>query len=167
MQNQQSQYQQSQIQPQAQQQQGAILLVWEGVQPGQAYTAPTVLQKSTRYMEQLQNNGDIANHRVFVNITDTGGFAVLEGQVDRLIDLIKDPDYRQWLLTCQSAFDRFKVVTALGGSNGEVEAVLAQQQAAYQQTQQQPFASSLSPTGQINPQQTQQTQGSRRFSMHS
>jgi hypothetical protein len=105
------------------------MIQWKGLQPGLPVDAQaTVLQKSVEYVDGLEQGGDLTGHGFFLNLTAPGGFAVLQGPIDRLIDLPKDPGYREWLLTCQTTLAGFQVITAIGGTNGEVEAILRQQQ---------------------------------------
>jgi hypothetical protein len=145
-------------------QQGAIVIEWEGPQPGREELAPRVIQSSLRYLQTLQRNGDISTYRPFVNITNPGGIVVIEGQVDRLVDLTKDPDYRQWLLTCQTALARFEVIIALGGTNGEVDVVMAQQEEASRLLVEAQRGGTRS-QGEFSSQSQGQGQGRRAFSL--
>ncbi len=101
---------------------GAIILQWEQG-PGSPQV-PELLNRSLRYFEQLQRDNEITSYRVYMDINGARGNAILEGQVDRLVDLVKRPDHRNFLITAQSTLPGFSSTTAIGGTNGAVEEVL-------------------------------------------
>lgn len=101
---------------------GALIVRWQQA-PGQNQTSP-VLERNLNFFQQLQQNGVISNITLFADVEGVDYEAVLVGDVDQLIDLVKQTDYRTFLSVSRASLPRFRVITAIAGSNGDAQEVL-------------------------------------------
>lgn len=146
---------------------GAIILTWRQ-SPQQSQQQIEVLARSVRYFEQLEQEGIVSQYRVYQDLNGGQNTAVLNGQIDNLIDLVKRVDHRDFLIACQLSLPDFTATTNIGGTNGDAEEVvrvlaqvrnqvdqMSQQQQSYQGRQQSRFFDS----GQQHQQSSQQQEG--------
>lgn len=133
---------------------GAIVLSWRQSPQQDGEQIQVQLARSLRYFEQLEREGDISQYRVYQDLNGARNTAVLEGQLDRLIDLPRRVQHRNFLLACQLTLPEFNSTTSIGGSNGDAEEVLRLVTQVQNQIQGQTRQQS---------QQTQQSQQDREF----
>lgn len=102
---------------------GAIILTWQQ-SPQQNQEQIAVLDRSVQYFDDLQDEKIVTQWRVYQDLNGGRNTAVLEGQIDDLIDMVKRVEHRDFLVACQLSLPGFTATTNIGGTNGDAEEVV-------------------------------------------
>ncbi len=104
---------------------GAIVLTWGAPVRGREAKALEVFSKALTTMEALAKEGRIHAHKEYVNITGNAttfsGFQVVEGEIEELLKLQVDDDFRRLQNEAANIVENFTVTVAAGGSDQAIQ----------------------------------------------
>jgi hypothetical protein len=97
-------------------QQGAIIISWEGVARGRESKAFEVFGKAVGYYADLEKAGTLTGTQVYFNTTGSArGFILLSGRLDTLNKLTLNAEFSKLQQEGALVADDFQVNLAMGG----------------------------------------------------
>ena len=96
---------------------GAILIKWSGVARGREAKALEVFAQSQAHWDELAKEGRIHDHTAYFNlIGEGGGFVLVTGEVDELVQIQTEPTSRELLMKASLIVDDLSTTVCMGGS---------------------------------------------------
>lgn len=101
---------------------GAAVIRWGANVAGRETTGLDVFGKSIARFENLTKQGRLHGHREYFSITGrSGGFAILEGEVDEIMRILGEEDTLRLNAQAVAIVEDFEIQVYVGGNDQAVQ----------------------------------------------
>lgn len=100
---------------------GAIVISWGSSIPGREGTGLEVFGQALELSERYVKDGQISSHKEFFSGRRTGGFQILEGDMDALRDILASDEFQDVQFKAENTTQDLNVELYMGGDDESIQ----------------------------------------------